>query len=117
MRKSHDQAPTLTTPRIAGCRERLEFVHATLTPLWLIAYFARMSDRPRPTRGDGTHSSMPVRIYRLGEEPTDDVSAFTTPEERLAMVWELTARAWALAARPRPAYERPAMPVGIRRPG
>jgi hypothetical protein len=56
-----------------------------------------------------------ARVYRLGEEPTDDLSASTTPEERLAMVWELTARAWTLTARPVPSYERHHMPIARRR--
>jgi hypothetical protein len=30
-------------------------------------------------------SNWPVRRYRLGEEPSDDLSASTTAEERLAM--------------------------------
>lgn len=34
----------------------------------------------------------PVRVYRLGEEPTDDLSATTTADERLAMVALLTHR-------------------------
>ena len=56
---------------------------------------------------------VPVRIYRLGEEPTDDLSGATTPAERLAMVWELTARAWALTGTPVPSYDRGAMPIVI----
>ena len=55
----------------------------------------------------------PVRVYRLGEEPGDDLSAVTTPEQRLAMVWELTARMWALTGRPWPTYTRAEMPVRV----
>jgi hypothetical protein len=58
---------------------------------------------------------LPIRKYRLGEEPDDDLSNSTTPEERLAMVWELTARAWALTGQPLPEYDRRAVPVMIRR--
>lgn len=51
--------------------------------------------------------------YRLGEEPGDDLSATTTAEERLAMVWTLTLEAWRLAGRELPNYERSAMPVRV----
>jgi len=30
----------------------------------------------------GDRGTWPVRLYRLGEEPLDDRSAVTTPEER-----------------------------------
>ena len=57
----------------------------------------------------------PVRVYRLGEEPGDDLSATTTPEQRLAMVWELTARMWEITGRPWPSYTRAAMPIRVHR--
>ena len=46
-----------------------------------------------------------------------DLSAFTTPEQRVAMVWELTRGAWALSGRPMPTYARAEMPVRMVRPG
>lgn len=55
-------------------------------------------------------------MYRLGEEPGDDLSASTTVAERIAMVWELTVRAWALARRPMPGFTRAEMPIVVRRP-
>jgi hypothetical protein len=55
--------------------------------------------------------SWPVARFRLGEEPGDDLSASTTAEERLAMVWPLTLEAWALSGRPLPEYERSQAPV------
>lgn len=58
----------------------------------------------------------PVRIYRLGEEPSEDLSAVTTPAERIAMVWELSARMWELTGRPWPSYTRGTMPGRIIRP-
>ena len=76
-----------------------------------------MSDQSPSGTRDGERRPVPVRVYRLGEEPGDDLSASTTPEERLAMVWELTMRAWALSGRPIPSYERSEMPVVVRRPG
>ena len=76
-----------------------------------------MSDRS-PGGGSGRQRRrMPVQVYRLGEEPGDDLSAFTSPDERLAMVWQLTMRAWALMGQPIPAYERREMPGVIRRLG
>ena len=58
--------------------------------------------------------SWPVRAYRLGNEPSDDLSATTTPEERLAMMWPLALEAWELAGRPFPDYERRETPVSLR---
>jgi hypothetical protein len=53
----------------------------------------------------------PVRVYRLGQEPSDDLCATTSAEERLAMMWPLALEAWTLAALPLPDYERSAAPV------
>jgi hypothetical protein len=66
-------------------------------------------------------ASWPIRRYRLGEEPGDDLSASTTAEERLAMVWLLTLDAWASAGKALPTYARSetpirAVPSGVRRP-
>jgi hypothetical protein len=55
-------------------------------------------------------------VYRLGEEPGDDLSATTTPDERVAMVWELTARMWEFGGAPAPTYTRATIPVTIQRP-
>ena len=52
----------------------------------------------------------PVRVYRLGEEPGDDLSAVTTPEQRLEMVAVLTQRMWELTGHPAPSYRREEMP-------
>ncbi|HUO51577.1 MAG TPA: hypothetical protein VMT93_03585 [Gemmatimonadaceae bacterium] len=57
--------------------------------------------------------SWPVRIYRLGEEPPDDLSAQTTAAERIEMVWELSRRMWELTGKPIPQYDRAHMPVRI----
>jgi hypothetical protein len=59
-------------------------------------------------------SSWPVRRFRLGEEPGDDLSAFTTPLERLAMMEGLAREAWALTGRPLPDYRRADAPVRVR---
>jgi len=50
--------------------------------------------------------SWPVRVYRLGEGPGDDLSATTTVAQRLAMMWPLALDAWSLTGRPLPAYAR-----------
>jgi hypothetical protein len=68
-----------------------------------------------PTSPPSDRRHWPVRKYRLGDEPGDDLSSTTTAEERVAMVWELTQRAWALSGRPIPDYERSEMPVHVRR--
>jgi hypothetical protein len=54
-----------------------------------------------------------MRIFPLGSEPSDDLSATTTAEERLRMVWTLTARMWELTGQPLPAYRRAEMPVKV----
>jgi hypothetical protein len=58
--------------------------------------------------------SWPVCSYSLGNEPPDDLSATTTPEERLAMMWPLALEAWELTGRPLPQYERRQTPLSLR---
>jgi len=53
----------------------------------------------------------PIRVYRLGEEPPDDLSATTTAEERLGMMWPLALQAWGLTGRPLPDYPRNEAPI------
>ena len=53
----------------------------------------------------------PVRKLRLGDEPGDDLSATTTVEERLAMMWPLAVEAWSLTGQPIPEYQREDTPV------
>jgi hypothetical protein len=57
----------------------------------------------------------PIRIFRLGEEPGDDLSGCTTAAQRLAMVEELSARAWALTGWPVPSLARHELPIVVRR--
>lgn len=61
---------------------------------------------PAPPR----RRAWPVRIYRLGEEPGEDLSGVTTPAERIAMVWELSVRMWELTGQSLPTYTRGSMP-------
>ena len=58
----------------------------------------------------------PVAVYRLGEEPGEDLSETTTAEERIAMVWPLTVEAWRVAGLEIPTYERSEAPIRIVRP-
>jgi hypothetical protein len=55
----------------------------------------------------------PLHAYRLGEEPGDDLSTTTTAEQRIEMVWQLSARMWELSGRPMPQYSRATMPIAI----
>lgn len=57
--------------------------------------------------------NLEVRVFRLGQEPRDDLRDSTTVEERLEMLRQLTERAWALTGRPFPSYTRANMPVRI----
>ncbi len=70
----------------------------------------------RDPASDSSRRPWPVRLYRLGDEPGDDLSAVSTPEERLAMVAELSRRMWELTGRPAPSYSRPGMPGRVFRP-
>ncbi len=61
--------------------------------------------------------SWPIKAYRLGEEPPEDLSASTTAAERLGMMWQLAQDAWAMAGRPIPDYPREETPIRKRRLG
>lgn len=61
---------------------------------------------PRP-------SQSVARVFRLGEEPLDDLRATTTAIERLTILRDLTERSWALTGRPMPSYTRDRMPVRV----
>jgi hypothetical protein len=58
--------------------------------------------------------SWPVRVHVLGAEPGDDLSQQTTPEARLAMMWELAVAAYTLARLKLPDYARHETPVSRR---
>ena len=72
-------------------------------------------DQPEPPR-ERARRHRTVRVYRLGGEPGDDLSAVSTPEQRLDMVVELSRRMWALTGRPLPSYSRGSMPGRVIRP-
>jgi hypothetical protein len=69
-------------------------------------------DRERKARA-AARKSWPVRACRLGEEPSDDLSATTTAAERLEMMWPLALDAWASSGQPIPDYPRDQAPVRI----
>jgi len=56
-------------------------------------------------------TSWPVRVFRLGAEPGDDLSDSTTAEERLEMMWPLALEAYTFAGNPLPNYTRAETPV------
>lgn len=56
---------------------------------------------------------VPVRISRLGDPESEDLSANTTVAERVEMVAVLARRMWELTGRPLPAYARDEMPARI----
>lgn len=74
-------------------------------------YFSVVTDRPRKV-GETARA----RVYRLGEEPPDDLSATTTASERIEMVALLTRRAWELSGRPLVTIPRHEWPVSVIRP-
>jgi hypothetical protein len=42
-------------------------------------------------------AKLPIRKFTLGDEPSDDLTATTTMDERLAMVWPLSKAAFEAA--------------------
>ena len=59
-------------------------------------------------------AAWPVETFGLTSVPNDDLSASTTPEARLAMMWPLALEVWGLTGRPLPTYERRHCPVSVR---
>jgi hypothetical protein len=58
---------------------------------------------------------MTARVVPLRSDEAGDARVGGTVEERLALVAELSRRAWALTARPIPHYTRETMPVRLGR--
>ena len=71
----------------------------------------------RDDRAHHPREAWPIRRFKLGEEPSDDLGATTIGEERLAMMWQLALDAWASAGRQLPEYTRENMPGRVIRPG
>jgi hypothetical protein len=72
----------------------------------------KSEDHDRKVRALG-RKDWPIRAYRLGEEPDDDLSATTTMAERVAMVWQLTLDAWGSSGQPIPDYPREKTPIRV----
>ena len=70
-----------------------------------MAFHDTPADTRRRARG-----GWPIRVFRLGEEPPDDLSGRTTAEERVAMMWPLAVDAWTTSGRGLPQYPRHQMP-------
>lgn len=74
------------------------------------------SERSPEQRRAG-RADWPIVRHRLRDEPCDDLSAVTTPVERVAMMWPLAEAAWKLAGRPLPTYDRRTLPGKLFRAG
>jgi len=85
-----------------------------------------VNDQPHRTEGSESERreletrrlarrSWPIRRYALGEEPPENLSATTSADQRLAMVWPLTVLSWRLAGLEIPDYERRRAPGVVRR--
>lgn len=72
-----------------------------------------MSDSPRDDSSRNRRGHWPVRLFSLQDQPGDDLSAVTTPRERIAMLWPLTLEAWELAGSTIPDYPRDRTPVRV----
>lgn len=73
-------------------------------------------ERERSARA-AARRSWPIRKFRLGEEPDDDLSETTTAKERLEMMWPMTVDAWTLAGKKIPDYPREKAPIRVTRRG
>lgn len=76
-----------------------------------------MAEDPERAARAAARKTWPIRAYRLGEEPPDDLRATTTAAERVEMVWQITLDAWEHAGRKIPDYPRSEAPVRIIRSG
>ncbi|MGH7626853.1 MAG: hypothetical protein ACREOJ_16250 [Gemmatimonadaceae bacterium] len=73
-----------------------------------------MTDVPsRSNRASSDRQRWPVRIYRLGRDPGNDLSATSTAGERLGMLVVLSERMWVLSGWPLPSYPRSQLPVRV----
>lgn len=62
-------------------------------------------------------AAWPIVRFRLDDDTADDITAVTTPAQRIAMMWELAETAWTLAGRTLPTYDRAHIPARVFRPG
>jgi hypothetical protein len=59
----------------------------------------------------------PIVRRALDDDRSDDLSAETTPVERIATMWTLAESAWKVAGLPLPTYDRRSIPARLFRPG
>jgi len=59
------------------------------------------------------HRDWVVRKYALGADVADDPGRTLSVQERIALVWTLSARMWELTGRPLPNYSRAEMPTAV----
>ena len=64
-----------------------------------------------------TRGAWPIRRFRLGDEPNEDLSETTTADERIAMMWPLAMDAFSFAQGMTERSSRDAWPVRVRRLG
>ncbi len=74
---------------------------------------ARTAEEERRAR----RASWPVRRFRLGDEPNEDLSSTTTADERIAMMWPLALDAFSIEASRANRSPRDRWPVKFRRLG
>lgn len=72
---------------------------------------------PHTPRAFHRATGYPVRLFQLGTEPGDNLSATSTAEERLVMVELLSHRMWELTGRSQPTYSPATIPVQLVRRG
>lgn len=74
-------------------------------------------DEDDPAERKRRRQSWPVKVTRLAASGSENLSATTTAEERLAMMWRLAQDAWALMPGGIPTYTRAETPVRVIRRG
>lgn len=84
---------------------------------------SRPADAPEDASPDGARlaratarASWPGRKTTLAQQSTAAAPPSSTPEERLAVMWQLALDAWAMAGWPLPDYSRGQAPGRVIRP-
>lgn len=70
-------------------------------------------DEDARSRRERRLQQLQIVRFDLGDEPSEDLRATTTAQERLDMMWPLAVRAWRLSGREMPSYRRSEMPGRI----
>jgi len=90
-------------------------VRVTMAPA--LAILSRLHNLVSASRNMTLRSTWPIRLRPLSNDVEDDLSASTTAEERLAMMWPLSRDAWLLSGQAVPTYERHQAPVRLSKLG